>query len=65
MDNLNTHRPASLYEALPPTDARRWIETPEIHDTPKYGGWLDMAETGSGVPSRQGRDRRSPQIAIP
>ena len=35
MDNLNTHRPASLYEAFPPAEARRLIEKLEIHYTPK------------------------------
>ena len=52
-DNLNTHKPASLYEAFPPEEARRIIEKLEIHYTPKHGSWLDMAETelrtGAGI----------------
>ena len=45
MDNLNTHKPASLYEAFPPEEARRLIDRLEIHYTPKHGSWLNMAET--------------------
>jgi DDE superfamily endonuclease len=37
MDNLNTHKPASLYEAFPPTEARRRLARLEIHHTPKQG----------------------------
>jgi hypothetical protein len=37
MDNLNTHRPASLSEAFPPAEARRLMEKLEIHYTPKHG----------------------------
>jgi hypothetical protein len=59
-DNLNTHKPASLYEAFPPEEARRLIEKLEIHYTPKHGSWLDMAETELSVLSRQCRDRRVP-----
>ena len=32
-DNLNTHKPASLYEAFTPDEARRLIDKLEIHDT--------------------------------
>ncbi len=44
MDNLNTHKIASLYEAFPPERARRIAEKLEIHHTPKHGSWLNMAE---------------------
>lgn len=44
MDNLNTHKFASLYEAFSPEEARRIIEKLEIHYTPKHGSWLNMAE---------------------
>jgi hypothetical protein len=40
-DNLNTHRPASLYEAFPAAEARRLVERFEWHYTPKHGSWLD------------------------
>jgi len=37
MDNLNTHTPASLYEAFPPAEAKRLADKLEIHYTPKHG----------------------------
>ena len=40
-DNLNTHAPASLYEAFEPVEARRLIERFEWHYTPKHGSWLN------------------------
>jgi hypothetical protein len=58
MDNLNTHKPASLYEAFPPAEARRLIEKLEIHYTPKHGSWLDMAETELSILTKQCLDRR-------
>ncbi len=42
LDNLNTHTPASLYEAFPPAEARRIAERLEIHYTPKHGSWLNL-----------------------
>jgi len=60
MDNLNTHKPSSLYEAFPPAEARRLIERLEIHYTPKHGSWLDMAETELSVLTKQCLDRRIP-----
>lgn len=59
-DNLNTHKPASLYEAFPPAKARRLAERFEWHYTPKHGSWLNMAETELAVLSRQCLDRRIP-----
>jgi hypothetical protein len=44
MDNLNTHTTGSLYEALPPDEARRIADKLDIHYTPKHGSWLNMAE---------------------
>lgn len=60
MDNLNTHKVASLYEAFEPAEARRLIERLEIHYTPKHGSWLDMAETELSILTRQCLDRRIP-----
>ena len=57
-DNLNTHKPASLYEAFPPEEARRIIERLEVHYTPKHGSWLNMAETELSILGRQCLDRR-------
>jgi hypothetical protein len=59
-DNLNTHKPASLYEAFPAAEARRLVERFEWHYTPKHGSWLDMAETELSVLSVQCLDRRIP-----
>ena len=52
MDNLNTHRPASLYETFPAAEARRIAKRLEFHYTPKHGSWLNMAEIEFSVLSR-------------
>ena len=59
-DNLNTHAPASLYEAFEPAEARRIIERFEWHYTPKHGSWLNLAESELGILSSQCLDRRIP-----
>lgn len=53
MDNLNTHKKASLYEAFEPAEAKRIADKLEIHYTPKHGSWLNMAEIEMSVLSRQ------------
>lgn len=58
MDNLNTHKSASLYKKYPPEEARRIIRKLEIHYTPKHGSWLGMAEIGLNVLTRQCLSRR-------
>jgi hypothetical protein len=58
MDNLNTHKLASLYEAFEPERARRIAERIEVHHTPKHGSWLNVAEIELSVLSRQCLDRR-------
>jgi len=58
MDNLNTHKAASLYEAFVPAEARRLMEKLEIHYTPKHGSWLNVAEIELSLLSRQCLDRR-------
>ena len=78
MDNLNTHTPASLYEAFPPQEAKRLADRLELHHTPKQGAkrlpvraarrrrngsWLNMAEIELSVLSRQCLDRRVPDFA--
>ena len=60
MDNLNTHTPAALYEAFDPVEARRLVESLEIHYTPNHGSWLNMAEIELSVLARQCLDRRIP-----
>jgi len=59
-DNLNTHKPASLYEAFEPEEARRLIKRFEWHYTPKHGSWLNMAESELAVLSCQCLDRLIP-----
>jgi uncharacterized small protein (DUF1192 family) len=58
LDNLNTHRAASLYETFAPEEARRILRKLEFHHTPKHGSWLNMAEIELSVFSRQCLDRR-------
>jgi len=58
MDNLNTHRVASLYETFSAHEARRLAERLEIHYTPKHGSWLNMAEIELSVLKGQCLDRR-------
>src|SRR5215211_4937100 len=58
LDNLNTHRAASLYETFAPEEARRILRKLEFHYTPKHGSWLNMAEIELSVLSRQCLDRR-------
>jgi hypothetical protein len=60
MDNLNTHSPASFYEAYEPEEARRLTNRFEFHHTPKHGSWLNMAEIELSVLNRQCLDRRIP-----
>lgn len=63
LDNLNTHRMASLYDAFPPEEARRLAARLEIHYTPKHGSWLNMAEIELSVLKGQCLDRRIPDMA--
>lgn len=62
MDNLNTHKPASLYKRFPPEEARRIYRKLEIHYTPKHGSWLDIAEIELNMMTRQCLDRRIDNI---
>lgn len=57
-DNLNTHKPAALYEAFPPQEARRILQRLAFHYTPKHGSWLNMAEIELNVLNGQCLDRR-------
>jgi len=64
LDNLNTHTPASLYEAFEPVEAKRLADKLEIHYTPKHGSWLNMAEIELSVLGRQCLDRRLPEVPV-
>ena len=57
-DNLNTHSPASLYEAFDPAEAKRLTDRFEVHYTPKHGSWLNMAEIELSILARQCLSRR-------
>ena len=52
-DNLNTHSPASLYEAFPRAEAQRLTARFEWHYTPKHGSWLNIAENELSSMTRQ------------
>ncbi len=58
MDNLNTHKIGSLYERFPPAEAFRIAQKLEIHYTPKHGSWLNIAEIGIHILSKECIDRR-------
>ena len=58
LDNLNTHKPAALYEAFEPSEARRILRKLDFHYTPKHGSWLNMVEVENGVIQTQCLDRR-------
>ncbi|MDX8529336.1 IS630 family transposase, partial [Mesorhizobium sp. MSK_1335] len=58
LDNLSTHSPAALYQALPASEARRILKRLEFHYTPKHASWLNMVEIEIGVLRSQCLDRR-------
>jgi len=64
LDNLNTHRPASFYEAFSPEEARRIINKLEFHYTPKHGSWLNIAEIEFSALQGQCLDRRIPDREV-
>lgn len=62
MDNLNTHKPGSLYETFKPEKARALLDRFEFVYTPKHGSWLNMAEIELRVLMGQCLDRRIDSI---
>ena len=60
LDNLNTHRMASLYETFPTAEARRIVKRLEFHHTPKHASWLNMAEIEFSVLTRACLKGRNP-----
>jgi hypothetical protein len=58
LDNLNTHGPASFYDAFPAAEARALARRFEFHRTPIHGSWLNIAEIELSVLGRQCLDRR-------
>jgi DDE superfamily endonuclease len=57
-DNLNTHGPGCLDEALELSRARRIAERLGWHYTPRHGSWLNMAEIELAAPGKQCLGRR-------
>jgi len=57
-DNLNTHKPASLYQAFEPAEARRILNRLEFYYLPKHGSWLNMAEIELSILARQCLEQR-------
>ena len=64
MDNLNTHKPSSLYKRYPAEEARRILKRLEIHYTPKHGSWLHIAEIELHIMTRQCLSRRIAEIGV-
>jgi hypothetical protein len=62
-DNLNTHTPASFYQAFPAECAFALMQRFEMHYTPKKASWLNMAEIELSVLAKQCLDRRIPLMA--
>ena len=60
MDNLNTHKVASLYEAFPAGQAHDLARKLEFHYTPKHGSWLNIAEIELAVLSNMCLSQRIP-----
>ena len=60
LDNLNTHRMASLYETFPAAEARRIVRRLEFHHTPQHASWLNMAEIEFSVLTRACLQGRNP-----
>lgn len=58
MDNLNTHKPASLYDMYEPKEAKRIWDRFDFVYTPKHGSWLNMAEIELNVLMGQCLNRR-------
>jgi hypothetical protein len=61
--NLNTHTAGALYEAFPPQQARRILDSLEFHFTPKHGSWLNQAEIEISIVERGCLSRPVPDSA--
>jgi DDE superfamily endonuclease len=61
-DNLKAHKKAALYEVFEPQRARQILSKIEFIWTPVHGSWLNMAEIELSILSRQGLQRRIPNV---
>lgn len=64
LDNLNTHKAASLYATFPPEEARAIARKIEFHYTPKHGSWLNIAEIELAALSNMCLSQRIPDEDI-
>ena len=60
LDNLNTHRAASLAATFGTAEAERLMERIEFHHTPTHASWLNMAEIELSILGRQCLNQRIP-----
>ncbi len=63
LDNLNIHRPASLYATFEPAEALRILHKLEFHFTSKHAFWLNMVEIELSILVRQCLAQRIPDMA--
>ena len=63
MDNLNTHKPGSLYEVFTPDRANALWDRFEFVYTPMHGSWLIMAEIELNVLTQQCLNRRISRLS--
>jgi len=59
-DPLTTPTPGSCYHVWPPAKAFPFAQRFELHDTPKQGRWLNLAEIEFAALATQCLDRRIP-----
>ena len=64
MDNLNTHKEKSFYEAFSEEEAKRILDKIEFHYTPKHASWLNAAEIEINVMDIECTDRRIEDMGI-
>ena len=64
LDNLNTHKVGSLYKRFKAPEANRIMSKLEFHYTPKHGNWLNIAEIGINILTRQCLSRRIPTVEV-
>jgi len=62
LDNLNTHKPASLYATYEPQEAFRILQRLDFHYTPKHASWLNPAECELSALTGQCLDQRIPDL---
>jgi hypothetical protein len=64
MDQLNTHSPASLYEAFAPDKPCAWPIASKFITPPKHGSWLNRAEIELSVLTRDWPERIGHRTAL-